>query len=511
MKVALVYPKLGGQINKAFRFLTGSYDPPLGISYLAGVLKEKKIDVNLIDLSFSTNWNEYRNDLLRIGPEIVGISSMSPFSDQACLAASIAKECLPACKVIMGGPHPTASPVETLSNGNIDFVVIGEGENTLTELIETIDGDQNFSKVNGLMYRESGTIRQTPSRKFIHNLDEIPFPARDLLPTWGKYLAQILFFPYTQPYTTVMGGRGCPFNCSFCQPMLEKMFGRGIRLRSPRNLADEVELLIDQYKVRSIFFFDDTFTANIQWAKNVCDEFIQRKIDLVWGINSRVNTFSHDLALRLREAGCIYVAFGVESGSPRVLKEVLNKGINLGQIRSAFEICRKTGLLSMASLMIGSPAETREDILQTISFITEIKPDIIDVHFTTPTPGSNMHELVKDSQLTSQKNRYRAGVLTHSSLTFDDLQHLYDCLHNEWANSIKRRKYYWITAKDYVQKNFARGIYSPLKYFFLLSFLLAENNNFIRRFLDKLKDIYLWIFHKIKVKRNSELRLADTL
>jgi radical SAM superfamily enzyme YgiQ (UPF0313 family) len=502
MKVALVYPKLGGQINKAFRFLTGSYDPPLGILYLAGVLKEKKIDVNLIDLSFSTNWNEYRNDLLRIGPEIVGISSMSPFSDQACLAASIAKECLPACKVIMGGPHPTASPVETLSNGNIDFVVIGEGEHTLIELIETIDGDQNFSKVNGLMYRESGTIRQTPSRKFIHNLDEIPFPARDPLPTWPKYLEQIPFFPYIHPYTTMMGGRGCPFNCSFCQPMLEKMFGRGIRLRSPRNLADEVELLIDQYKVRSIFFFDDTFTANIQWAKNVCDEFIQRKIDLVWGINSRVNTFSHDLALRLREAGCIYVAFGVESGSPRVLKEVLNKGINLGQIRSAFEICRKTGLLSMASLMIGSPGETREEILDTISLVKELKPDIIDAHFTTPTPGSSMHELVKDTQLTNKQNRYRAGGLKHNSLNEDELKTLYEALHNEWAKSIKRKRYYWITVKNYLFKNFARGICSPLKYFFMVSLLFVENNNFTRHVLNKLKVIYLWIWHKLEAKKS---------
>jgi len=125
MKVALVYPKLGGQINRAFRFFTGSYDPPLGILYLAGVLRRETIDVNLIDLSFSTNWNEYRNELLKIRPELVGISSMSPFADQACLAASIAKECLPECKVILGGPHPTALPVETVRNENVDFVVIG--------------------------------------------------------------------------------------------------------------------------------------------------------------------------------------------------------------------------------------------------------------------------------------------------------------------------------------------------------------------------------------------------
>lgn len=280
--------------------------------------------------------------------------------------------------------------------------------------------------------------------------------------------------------------------------MLEKMFGRGIRLRSPENLANEVELLIEKYKIRSVFFFDDTFTANIQWAQKVCDEFIRRKIDLLWGINSRVNTFTQDLALKLRKGGCVYVAFGVESGSPRVLKEVLNKGINLDQVRAAFDICRKTGILSMASLMIGSPGETREEILQTISFVKGIKPDIIDAHFTTPTPGSNMYELVKDTQLTPQKNRYRAGGLKHSSLTSDDLQHLYDYLHNDWAKSIKRGKYYWITAKDYALKNFTQGFYSPFKYLFLLALLLAENNNFVRIFLNTIKGIYLWMWHKIE-------------
>lgn len=504
MKVALVYPKLGGQMNKAFRFLTGSYDPPLGILYLAGVLKERRIDVNLIDLSFSTNWNEYRNDLLRIGPEIVGISSMSPFSDQACLAASIAKECLPECQVVMGGPHPTAAPVETLSGGNVDFIVIGEGENTFIELIDAIEGARTFSKVNGLMYKDDGIIRRNPPREFIRNLDQVPFPARDLLPTWPKYLAQIPFFPYIHPYTTMMGGRGCPFNCSFCQPMLEKMFGRGIRLRSPENLADEVELLIDQYKVRSIFFFDDTFTANIQWAQNVCNEFIQRKIDLVWGINSRVNTFNHDLALNLKEAGCVYVAFGVESGSPRVLKEILNKGINLDQARAAFNTCKEVGLLSMASLMIGSPGETREEILQTISFLKEIKPDIIDPHFTTPTPGSNMYELVKDTQLTSQKNRYRAGGLKHNSLSEDELNALYEALQSEWAKSVKRERHYWITVKNYLFRNFARGICSPLKYFFLVFLLTAENNNFTRHVLSKLKEIYLWVWRKLEPKKSCQ-------
>lgn len=175
LKVALVYPKIGGQINRAFRFLTGSYDPPLGILYLASVLRQKKIDVSLIDLSFSSNWQEYRNQLLRISPELVGISSMSPFADEACLAASIAKECLPKCKVVMGGPHPTATSEETLRNESVDFVVIGEGEHTLLELVEVLEGDQKFFKVNGLVYRDNGTFRQNPPRDFIQNLDTVPF------------------------------------------------------------------------------------------------------------------------------------------------------------------------------------------------------------------------------------------------------------------------------------------------------------------------------------------------
>jgi anaerobic magnesium-protoporphyrin IX monomethyl ester cyclase len=496
MKVALVYPKLGGQINRAFRFFTGSYDPPLGILYLAGVLREKEIEVNLIDLSFSAHWDEYKNELLKLKPDMVGISSMSPFADQADLAASIAKKCLPECKVVMGGPHPTASPRDTLSNENVDFVVVGEGEKTLPELIEAVEGDKDFSGINGLAYKANGKIRQNPPRGFIQDLDEIPFPARDLLPVWNKYLSQIPFFPYIHPYTTLMGGRGCPFNCSFCQPMLQKMFGRGIRLRSPENVADEVEWLIDKYNIKSVFFFDDTFTANSKWAVKVCDEFIRRKIDLLWGINSHVNTFTHELALKLRKAGCVYVAFGVESGSQRVLKEVLNKGIKLHQVKNAFNICRKAGLLSMASLMIGNPGETREEILETISFVKKIKPDILDAHFTTPTPGSEMYELVKD-QLTSQKNRYRPGGLNLSSLTADDLEGLYRNLHVNWQKNMKRRSYYWFGVRRYVSKNLSQGLRFPLKYLFLMTVLVAENLSLVNKISMGLKHFYLRIFSLI--------------
>ncbi len=195
MKVVLVYPKLGGQINRAFRFFTGSYDPPLGILYLAGFLRNKGIKINLIDLSFTTTWDEYRNDLLQIKPNIVGISSMSPFADQAYLAASIAKECFPDCNVVFGGPHATANSIEIINNDDVDFVVIGEGEITLLELIEKIKGDHNFSQVNGIVYKENRKVIQTPPREYIKDLDEIPFPDRNLMPTWNKYLKQIPFFP----------------------------------------------------------------------------------------------------------------------------------------------------------------------------------------------------------------------------------------------------------------------------------------------------------------------------
>ena len=498
MKVTLVYPKLGGQINRAFRFLTGSYDPPLGILYLAGFLREKGIEVNLIDLSFTAHWDVYRNELLRVRPDVVGISSMSPFADQASFAASMAKKFLPECKVVLGGPHPTASPMDTLSNENVDFVVIGEGENTLLELIETIDGKKEFSAVNGLVYKENGTIVQNPPRQFIKNLDEVPFPARDLLPTWKKYLSQIPFFPYIQPYTTMLGGRGCPYNCSFCQPMLEKMFGRQIRLRSPEKITDEVEFLIDKYKIKSIFFFDDTFTAVAKWVENVCDEFIRRKIDLVWGVNSRVNTFTHDLALKLKEAGCIYVAFGVESGSPRVLKNILSKDINLSQIKNAFAICRKTGLLSMASLMIGSPGETKEEIYQTISLVKDIKPDIIDVHFTAPTPGSEMYEWVAD-KLSCQQDRYRPGGVNSPYVSIEDLEELYDRLAVEWRRTTRRGGYYWNAVRRYIKDNLIQGLRLPIKYLFLIILLIAENNIAIHKVLTGLKNFYLRIFSSITI------------
>ncbi|MBA7692673.1 Anaerobic magnesium-protoporphyrin IX monomethyl ester cyclase [subsurface metagenome] len=389
----------------------GSYDPPLGIMYLGGFLRKHGIDVNLIDLSFSKKWNEYRDELLRTKPDLVGISCLSPFFGQVLLAASITRRTLPNCKIVMGGAHPTALPKETIKSPDVDFVVAGEGEVTLTELIKTLERGGKISEVKGILYKENGKIFQTPLRECIQNLDEIPFPARDLLPTWEKYLSQTQFFPYLYPYTTIMGARGCPFNCSFCQPVLRKLFGQRIRLRSPQNIIDEVELLVEKYKIKSLFFFDDTFTAVADWVEGICDGFLEKKWGLKWGANSRVNTLSYPLAEKMKKAGCIYVSFGVESGSQKILDESLNKEITLEQIINAFDICKKVGLLSSASLMIGSPGDTRETIQETISLVKKIKPDMIDVHFTTPTPGSYMYERVKDTLLTSQEERYKVGGL----------------------------------------------------------------------------------------------------
>ncbi len=494
MRISLVYPKLGGQLQKSIGLIMGSYDPPLGIMYLGSFLRKHEVKVNLIDLSFSKNWDEFKDELLKVQPDIVGISTLSPFFDQAILAASIVKKTLPGCKVIFGGAHPTALPQETIKLPEVDFIVVGEGEVTLLELMRALESNGKLSEVKGILYKENGQVFQTPPREPIQNLDEIPFPARDLLPTWEKYLAQIPFFPYIPPYTTIMGGRGCPFNCSFCQPVLRKLFGQKLRLRSPKNVLSDIDILVNQYKIKSLFFFDDTFTAVDSWAKEICDGFIERKWKLVWGVNSRVNTFSYGLAQKLKQAGCIYVAFGVESGSQKILNESLNKGITIEQIINAFDICKKVGLISSASLMIGSPGDTKETIQETISLVQRIKPDTIDVHFTTPTPGSYMFDQFKDSLITSQKNRYQVGGLSLSNLSKQDLEELHDELQAAWRNTKEKRKHYRKAVQTYFFGIASRGIRNPLKYFVLLASLAAENNRIIHKMLKIMKNIYLKLF-----------------
>ena len=376
-KVTLIFPYFK-------RFM--STTPPLGIMYLAALLEKNKIKVNIIDTSFSQNWSMLKKNLEEIKPDFVGISSVTPMITDAFKVAELVKKLNSDCTTILGGPHAT---VVEVVNPNIDYCVYGEGEYTLLELIGKIEAGEDLTRVNGIYYKDHNDLIRTPPRLPIEDLSELPFPAWHLLPTREQY------FKVNGRSGILIASRGCPFNCTYCQPTLRKLFGSKVRYRKPENVVDEIEMLVRRYNIKEFFFHDDTFTFNKSWVEELCDLIVERDIRLPWSCNSRVNTITRDSLKTMKRAGCTGLSLGVESGSQEILDKALRKGIKLSEVRNAFKLCKEEGINTKAFLMLGSPFETRESLRSTVELIREIKPDRIDISRTTPLPGSDLFTISK--------------------------------------------------------------------------------------------------------------------
>lgn len=387
MKITFVYPRI-----KQSDFGSGSLDYPIGIISLASYLKkeEPKIETSIIDATFMKSWSDYKKAVSREKADIFGFSFSSPLADDAFRAIKITKKICPDALIIAGGPHPTVDPVGTIKKGEADLVVSGEGEEILKEIIKRYKNDKNFSQIQAITYKKDKKLIASPRKSFIEDLDKLPIPDRDLLDI-EKYLK-------TSGSLHLITSRGCPFNCFFCQPTQRKIFGEKVRTESPERVIIEIRHLIKKYGERKfvLFFADDTFTFDKKRVKEICKLMIKDGFNKIpWWCHSRSNTFDEEIAKTLAKSGCIGVSFGVESGSQRILSEIMRKGITIEQTRKAFNLCHKYNLLCLAYLMIGTPTETIDDLEATAKLIREIHPDIISISRTTPMPGSALYDYAK--------------------------------------------------------------------------------------------------------------------
>jgi radical SAM superfamily enzyme YgiQ (UPF0313 family) len=366
--------------------------PHLGLAYIAAYLESKGVKVSLFDRTYST-WVALEETLIKIRPNIVGITCNTLLVDQAVKAAGIVKRIDKGIKVVMGGTHPTIMPEDILSNQDVDIVVIGEGEVTFYEIVTGKD----LGKISGIAFiQDNHSIAFTPAREHIKDLDSLPFPARHLLPM-DRYLntkSGRTAWALSSPATTIICSRGCPFHCSFCSSHL--IFGRKVRFRSPGNVVSELEELKGTYGIAGIQFHDDTMTLNQAWLSKLCDLMIQRKLALDWFCNARVGTVDFSLLKKMELAGCTTITFGVESGSQRVLDQIIKKGIRLDAVHETFRMVRKTNLILHSTFMLGSPGETKEEIEQTIAFAKELNPDVAHFAITIPFPGTEMFKMASE-------------------------------------------------------------------------------------------------------------------
>jgi radical SAM superfamily enzyme YgiQ (UPF0313 family) len=397
MKVCLTSPPY----NSAVKSVVGASPPPLGLAYIASMLRQshevKIIDSNILNYTIG----DVERELRSFNPDVVGITSVTSSIYEAYKVAETAKRIREDCIVILGGPHASFMPRQSMEECKyIDVIVRGEGEETARELIENIEKGSSLNEVRGITFRRGNEVIETEPRSFIKNIDDIPFPSRDLLPMH-------LYKFNGVKYTTMLTSRGCPFKCSFCSS--SRLFGGYWRGRSPENVLEEMKIVYEEYGIRNIEFMDDTFTLNQERAERICDGIIKQGWDISWGASSRVDTLSKKLVEKMKKAGCWIIFLGIESGSQKIL-DAIGKRITLEQVKKAVKILKDAGIQVLGSFIIGFLQDTKETIKETIKFAKSLNLNYAEFSILTPYPGTPIFDYAKKHGmlLTEDWSKYTA-------------------------------------------------------------------------------------------------------
>ncbi|MFX1270666.1 MAG: B12-binding domain-containing radical SAM protein [Promethearchaeota archaeon] len=402
MRVLFTIPYSPNDIRDSLGFVT----PPLGLGYLASYLREfGSHEVAIHDgMLHQTNDAEFAEVISRFRPDVVGISAQAtPAIYDVYRLAAVAKDSDLDCKVVVGGAHASFSDALILRDApQIDFVVRGEGEYVMLDLLERMGTDQ-LEKVKGITYRMSSEIKRNPLSRPIEDLDTLPFPAYDLMD-----MKQYLQGPIR--VGTMISSRGCPFSCTFCSS--SRSSGKKWRGRSAENVIAEVDLLVRRYKIDELEFLDDLFCYDPLRVKQICELIRTRNYSLGWTCSARADILSNNpvMAKRLKQAGCRSVYIGVESGSQRVL-DLMRKGITLEQVWRSNEIAKYAKLERIFSFVLGYPGETVEEAMSTVGLACRLNPEIAQFTICTPYPGTPLFEQAKREGLLNAKSWKEYSVL----------------------------------------------------------------------------------------------------
>lgn len=353
---------------------------PLGLGYLASYLSKKGFDVKVHDLMFS---KDIKSDNRRA---IYGVSIATPLMGIAMVAIKKIKRLNHANIIIVGGPHASCVPEELIQEKEIDYLVFGEGEETLYELCDRLLNGKPIEDVKGIYYKDEKGVHYTGARELIGGLDSLPFPRHDLFPLKEYAKNRII------KEMGILSSRGCPYNCDFCQPYLKTVFGEKVRYRLTKNVVDEIEYLKKNYKTHIVTFHDDLM--NPSYFRGICKEIIARKLKILWRCQTRAR-LDKSLVRLMKKAGCIGITFGVESGSQKVL-EAINKMQKIEIIKKSFRVCREFGIFTHALIMVGNRSENMADVYKTLELLKVIRPFSMAVSITTPHPGTHLFQRLKE-------------------------------------------------------------------------------------------------------------------
>lgn len=386
MKCLLINPKFEHSLNEDIKL------PPLGLAYVAGALRASGCgDVRILDAALSRNpLADIEQTTRDYAPNIVGITATSPLMKAALQAAGLVKGVDRRIATAIGGVHPTLFSEDVAGREGIDYVVFGEGERTMVELVRCVEQGRPPDGVQGVAFRRNGAVVVNPGRALVQNLDDLPFPAYDLLAV-RKYSAPQVS---RTPCISMCTSRGCPYRCIFCEA--PTIFGRKYRAYSPQRILEEILYLTGELQVREILFKDSEFTFDTARVEGLCDLLIQRNVKVAWSCNGRVGNVTLPLLRKMRRAGCRLVAYGVESGDQRIL-DTLRKQITIPDILETFEMSRAAGLKTVANFMIGNPGEDNESVENTAALARRLRCDYAAVSFLIPLPGSELHRMAREN------------------------------------------------------------------------------------------------------------------
>ncbi len=373
---------------------------PLGLCYIASVIRNNGHFVKIIDSNaLNLSPNEVAKEANKF--DFVGIGGMTPAHG---FISEFAKKVNDNVIKVVGGPHATGYSEYLLNNG-YDIVVRGEGEYTFLDILS----GKKYPDITGISYRKDRNIFHNPDRPFL-NPDDLPLPARDLLPNNGVDLPYIGMGVESRPWSPILTSRGCPFNCYFCN---KQVFGRCFRPRNPKKVAEEIEMLVNEYGVKEIDIFDDSFNVNIQRAEEILDLIIEKGLDIKLRFSNgiRADKINPSLLRKLKKAGCTYIAYGIESGNQEIL-DMLGKSIKIERIRKSVELTKKDRIKVTGFFVLGLIGDNVRTMKQTIEFAKKLDLDIAQFTIATPYPGTRFFDMVKEN---GRLNKSTWEEIYHSS------------------------------------------------------------------------------------------------
>ena len=402
--VTLVYPYFRPRADTSiFRF------PPLGLGYIAAYLKLHSISAGIVDCTFLTQ-QQALDKIVASKPKIIGIQSMYSMREKSLELARLLRN---HCELLVaGGALPTTQPDAFLRD--FDVAVTGEGEQTMLELVNQFESHSALSQIKGIAFKDkrTGQVRRTPPRGLVEDLNRLPPPSRNMFDNEAYQKYYDGKFGYKT--TAIMTSRGCPFECDFCS---RPVFGNKFRSRSASNVADEIEEVI-ALGYNRIWFADDCFTLIRQRLIQICDKIIKRGLKIDWECLSRVDTLDSDTADKMKQAGCVRMFFGIESGSDSILK-IMNKQITTKQAYAATQLCKKKGIKAGAFFILGYPGENDKTILETVKFASSLPLDYLSFTLPYPIPGTPLFERLRGELISEEWEEPKNIQMIKHKLLFD--------------------------------------------------------------------------------------------